>query len=386
MVQAVLGGRGGRTRRRGAAHSGPRAGQLRSDDPASKGTNGHVDGRGSNRAACPGGGRQGGSTSRGSGGGWTAALGLDLECPSVESRLHSAISIGPVEPRTAGLDPPERLRCRMAIRVHCADGDDRDARPNRVEEGVGRRRPAAVMGDLEQVHPGQAARQQDRVDLLLDVACQQEALGAERPEEDDRDVVDRRPAIGWVSWDGVPVGPQHLETDRVEAQPIAGREELRGPAFEGEAGPEGVIRGTRPDHARLEDPPDPVAVDEPGQTASVILVRMAQDQDVDSPIPWWDSRVELEDQTIWIGTPVDQHPGTAIALDEDRIALADVEDRDVDPAVGTGLEPGAGDGQGEDEAGQDCNRRPSRSPRAWLLVVPAAQARRAFRARKVSPR
>jgi hypothetical protein len=118
----------------------------------------------------------------------------------------------------------------------------------------------------------------------------------------------------------------------------------------------------------------------------VILVRVAQDQDVDSPIPGWDSRVELEDQPIWVGTPVDQHPSAAIPLDEDRIALPDVEDRDVDPAVGMGLEPGAGDGQSEDEAGQDRNRRASRSPRTWLPVVPAAHARRAFRARTVSPR
>jgi hypothetical protein len=219
-----------------------------------------------------------------------------------------------------------------------------------------------VMGDLEQIHPGQASRQQDRVDLLLDVAGEQEALLAERAEKDDRDVVDRRPAIGWVPWHGVPVGPQDLEVDRVEVQPIAGREELGGPAVEGEVRPERVIRGTRPDHSRLEDPADPVAVDQPGQPAGMVLVRMAQDQDVDPPVPRREARIELENQAIGIGTTVDQHPGAAIALDKDRVALSDVEDRDMDPAVGPSLEARAGHGQGEDEAGKDGRHRASRSP------------------------
>jgi len=218
------------------------------------------------------------------------------------------------------------------------------------------------MGNLEQVHPGQAPRQQDRVDLLLDVAGQQEALLAERTEEDDRDVVDRRPAIGRVTWHGVPVGPQDLEVDRIEAQPIARREELGGPPFEGEVRPEGVIRGTRPDHSRLEDSADPVAVDQPGQPAGMVLMGMAQDQDVDASVPRRDARIELEDQAVGIGTPVDQHPGAAIALDKDRVALSDVEDRDMDPAVGPGLEAGARDGQGQDKAGQDGHHRASRSP------------------------
>jgi hypothetical protein len=179
MVQAVLAGRGGGAHGQAAVGGGLRAGQLRGDDPASEGTNGHADGPGSDPAACLGDGRQAAFSSRGSGKGRTAVLGFDLECPPVEGRLHRAIAIGPVEPRAARLDPLDRLRCRMAVRIQRADRDDRDPRPNRVEEGVRRRGPAAVMGDLEQVHPGQAARQQDRVDLLLDVAGEQEALGAE---------------------------------------------------------------------------------------------------------------------------------------------------------------------------------------------------------------
>lgn len=78
-----------------------------------------------------------------------------------------------------------------------------------------------MVGDLEQVESGQAARQQDRVDLLLDVAGQQEPLRAEGAEQDDRDIVDRRAAVGRVARDGIAVGPQHSQVDRVEPQPVA---------------------------------------------------------------------------------------------------------------------------------------------------------------------
>jgi hypothetical protein len=60
---------------------------------------------------------------------------------------------------------------------------------------------------------------------------------------------------------------------------------------------------------------------------------MAQDQDVDPPIPGRDPGVELDDQALGIGSAVDQQPAAPVALDQDRVPLADVEDRDMDPPV-----------------------------------------------------
>ncbi len=78
------------------------------------------------------------------------------------------------------------------------------------------------MGNLEQVHPGQPSGDEHRVDLLLDIAGQQEALGTKRAKQDDRDVVDRCAAIGGQPRDGGPIRPEDLEPDRVESELVAG--------------------------------------------------------------------------------------------------------------------------------------------------------------------
>ena len=54
--------------------------------------------------------------------------------------------------------------------------------PHRVDERLGGRGPAAVMGDLEQVDARQARREELRIDLLLDVAHQQEPPVPDLPE------------------------------------------------------------------------------------------------------------------------------------------------------------------------------------------------------------
>lgn len=70
-----------------------------------------------------------------------------------------------------------------------------------------------MVSDLEQIHPGQAARQQDGIDLLLDVAGQQEALRAEGAEEHDRDVVDRGAPVRRIARNGIAVRPQDPQVD-----------------------------------------------------------------------------------------------------------------------------------------------------------------------------
>jgi hypothetical protein len=256
MVQAVPLGRG---RRPGGFRCGsdcrlghrfgrrPLAIDRRSDDPAPK--------RDQGRTAWAGLGRAG----RGA-----APLGLDREGPPIEGRLDRPVAIGPIQAGAVGLDPSQGLGRRMAVWVDGADRDDRGLRVDGGQECVGRRRAAAVVGDLEQVHVGQAAGHEDRIDFLLDVTGQQEPLRAECAQEDDRDVVDRGPAIRRVAGHGRPIRPEDPQVDRVEAQPVARREQLRRSALEGKIGPEGMVGGTGTDHARLEDPPDPVALDRRG--------------------------------------------------------------------------------------------------------------------------
>ena len=65
-----------------------------------------------------------------------------------------------------------------------------------------------MMGDLEQVDARESAPDQDRVDRLLDVAGQQEPLAPDLAEQDDRDVVDRRPAVGRLAGDRARIRPQ----------------------------------------------------------------------------------------------------------------------------------------------------------------------------------
>ena len=58
----------------------------------------------------------------------------------------------------------------------------------------------------------------------------------------------------------------------------------------------------------------------------MVLVRVAEDHDVDPPIPGRDVLVECHEEPIRVGTAVDEQATTARALDEDRIALPDIED------------------------------------------------------------
>lgn len=148
----------------------------------------------------------------------------DRPGPPVEGRLDRAIAVGAQDPRPDGLEALERIPGRVAVRVVSPDGHDGDRRSHGGDEGRARRGPAAVMGDLEDVHPGQPALDECRVDVVLGVAGQQEAARTGRAEQHDRCAVDVAAVLGRLRWHGAAVGPQDVEADRVEEQPIAGGE------------------------------------------------------------------------------------------------------------------------------------------------------------------
>jgi hypothetical protein len=290
------------------------------------------------------------------------ALGLDGQRVPIEGRLHAAIPIRPIQPGAARLDPGKGLGRRVAVRVDRPDRDDRGPRSHSGQEPARRGGPAAVVGDLQEIDPGQAPGQQDRIDLLLDVTGQQKVLRPECAEQDDRDVVDRGAPVGRFTGNRRAVRPEHLEGNRIELERVAGREHLGAASLLGESGPKCVIRRTRSDHARLEDPADPVAPNEPGQAARVILVRMAEDQDVDAPVPRRNPGIKLDDQAIRIRPAVDQQPPAPVSFDQDRIALANIEDRDVDASVGTCGQAGCQHRHGQGEGRQPDPAEPARPP------------------------
>jgi hypothetical protein len=111
----------------------------------------------------------------------------------------------------------------VAVGIAGARGDDGHPRSDRGEERIGGRGPRAVVRDLEQVDGGQTPRHELRVDPLLGVAHQQEPLRPDLAQQDDRDVVDRRPAVGRTLRHPVRVRPQDSKSNGVDRQPIAGR-------------------------------------------------------------------------------------------------------------------------------------------------------------------
>lgn len=194
------------------------------------------------------------------------------------------------------------------------------------------------MRDLQEVDAGQSAGEERRIDPLLDVAGQQERVSGDLAEEDDRDVVDRRAAIGRMERHRARIRPQDPETDVVDRQSIARPEcparwaaRLASDLAE-LAAPRGVA-GSGSDHARLEHPADVVSLEQQRQSGDVILVGMAEDKGIDPTIPGRQPLVQGDQQPAGIRPAIDEESTAAATLHEDRIALPDVEDRDARHAV-----------------------------------------------------
>jgi hypothetical protein len=203
-----------------------------------------------------------------------------------------------------------------------------------------------VVSHLEQVHPRQAARQEQRIHVVLDVAGEQEAAVGELAQEDDRAVVDLA-VLGRSSkaWRDVGVGPQDAERGRVEADAVPGGEAPGLQAMSVEGVLPGLVGGAVERKARLEDTAHAVAVERLHQAGDVIVMGVGQDDSVQAPIPGRNVAVQGGREHRPVRPAVHKDAAPTIALDEDRVALPHVEDDDVDTAVG----PGGDDATGEDD-------------------------------------
>jgi hypothetical protein len=208
------------------------------------------------------------------------------------------------------------------------------------------------MGDLEQVHAGQARRHQLRVDRFLDVAHQQEPPVADLALEDDRHVVDGRASIRRLDRDTSRQGPESTHRDLVDNEAIARRDPgpHRSVAISQLAQPCG-ISGTRAAHPWLEHAIDVVSREQQGEPGHVVLVRVRQDHRVNPAVPRWNASVECDHQAVRIGAPVDQQAATTRTLDQDRVTLADVEDRDPRGPTRPSQRHAANDDDRDDERG-----------------------------------
>jgi hypothetical protein len=181
-----------------------------------------------------------------------------------------------------------------------------------------------VVRDLEQVHPWQSARDQLRIDLLLDVTREQETSTVDLPEEHDRDVVDAGPRVGRLTRHLTGARPQDGQLDLVDREAVT-RSECRscGSVDEGQPEP-GRVPGTRSAHPRLERPPDAVPVEEQREPGDVILVRMGEHDRVQPSVPRRHAPVELDEEALGVRAAVDEDPPAGGTLDEDRVALPDI--------------------------------------------------------------
>ena len=221
----------------------------------------------------------------------------------------------------------------MAVAVLDARRDDRDRGLDCREEGSGRGRAAAMVGDLEHVDAGQPPPHEDRVDVLLDVAREEEAPPSDLKLEHDRDVVDARARVRRRLRDGSPVWPQDPEPPVVHAQAVTGHEAAARRPLTIEDAREGHVSGTGPRHARFVEVADAVPAEEPDQPRGVVLVGMGEDDDVEPAIPGGDARVQECAQAIGIRAAVDEDPAARRPRHEDGVPLPDIEDGHPRPPV-----------------------------------------------------
>jgi len=181
-----------------------------------------------------------------------------------------------------------------------------------------------MVADLQEVDRRQRApREEGRLDGSLGVAGEKRGEPAVTQEEDEGAVVDvalreRRCRIRGRRVD-------HLDRrGAVEDDRLAGnRGAHREPAI-GCIGQQAVVRGILESDPGVEQPANLEAVEDVDEPGDVVLVGMAEDQEVDAPRPERQVGAEPPERELRVRPPVDQHGGAGRGLDQDRIALADV--------------------------------------------------------------
>jgi hypothetical protein len=167
-----------------------------------------------------------------------------------------------------------------------------------------------VVRDLQHIDAlgvrGEAASEQLRVHLLLDITGEHQPPRAEVEVEDDRDVVDSTARVRRPQRNGSANGPADIHAHAVQPQDIARGDH---PALPSELRELASVRGvtrSRTNHAGLDDLAYAISLQHGGEPRNVVLVWMRQDHEVDTAIPQRDTGVKQGDETVWIRAAVDQ--------------------------------------------------------------------------------
>jgi hypothetical protein len=201
----------------------------------------------------------------------------------------------------------------VAERVVGADGDQRQVRVGAIEEIVETGVGAAVMGDLEDVDRARVERDA----LGLRVRGQEHREAPPAGEGDDGKLVRVIPPVGIA--EELRRRPDHLEPQPARSDDRSGRDPPSPrPALASEA------KGFAAEN-RVEHPGDRGRGEQFRLGAIVVGLIMGEDQrseTVDSGV------LELGRDPVAGGSGIDEDGGRTRGLEQDRVALADVEHRD----------------------------------------------------------
>jgi hypothetical protein len=192
-----------------------------------------------------------------------------------------------------------------------------------------------MVADLEHVdRRDQPALDEQPLDRRLRVAGQQRRESAVAHERDDRAIVDvafgqRQECIGFGRVDDLEAGG----CVEVEDRAGTGQSEL-GLGLDAGIGQELVVGMVVVADARVEHRVDPVAGQHMDQPGHMILVRMAEEHELDAASEEGERSTHAPQRELGVGPAVDERGGTGRCLDEDRVALADVQDGQVQAPVG----------------------------------------------------
>src|SRR5436309_808797 len=233
--------------------------------------------------------------------------------------LHCAIPVGAV--RGDAAQRRERFGGGMTIPVLSADGDHGRARTDRIDKWDRVRAGGAVV--RRYVHAcGEGHRAQKKVGLRLlgSVAHEEHREGASlktyherghvhawvavRREDRERRIADMHPHPGG---DGT---PRHLRTPDAVVPSGGDRARVQANRFDRET------------HF--------VSFEHTNETVGMIGVRVRERDQVDPARPRWQARAELGEKTRRVRPSVDEDRST-VELDEERVALADIQRAHTDP-------------------------------------------------------
>ena len=190
-----------------------------------------------------------------------------------------------------------------------------------------------MMPDLEDIDRWERVPLEERrLDRRLGVAGEERGEAAVFEEEDDRPVVDvairqRRRRL---------VGGRVENADRgrrVERDDLTGASDPQPDGVVWRIGQQPVVRRILEWDPGVEDRADREALGDLDEAGHVVLVRVGEDDEIDSPREERQVRADPAERELWIGTSVDEHGRPRRRLDEDRVALANGEDGHVEQAV-----------------------------------------------------